>query len=147
MGIQLSSRIKIIAIFIFKIHYGMYVYTSLFCFTPWVWSDSFGTPLTAAHQAPLFMGSPRQESWSGLPFPSPGDLPDPGIKPGSPALQAYSQPTELPRKPTMTIRGGKRRKEFDFLKLKGFIQSSLKHKTLWYHQNHKYSVQCLCLIA
>ena len=37
----------------------------------------------------------RQEHWSGLPFPSPGDLPDPGIEPGSPALQADSLPTEL----------------------------------------------------
>ena len=41
------------------------------------------------------MGFPRQEYWSGLPFPSPGDLPDPGIEPGSPALQADSLPTEL----------------------------------------------------
>ena len=40
----------------------------------------------------------RQEYWSGLPFPSPGDLPDPGIKPGSPALQADSLPSEPPRK-------------------------------------------------
>ena len=39
-----------------------------------------------AHQAPLSMGFSRQEHWSGLPFPSPGGLPDPGIKPGSPAL-------------------------------------------------------------
>ena len=52
-------------------------------------------PWTAAHQAPLSMGFPRQEYWSGLPFPSPGDLPDPGIKPGSPALQAVDLPTEL----------------------------------------------------
>ena len=44
------------------------------------------------------MGFSRQEYWSGLPFPSPGDLPDPGIKPGSPALQADSLPPELPRK-------------------------------------------------
>ena len=43
---------------------------------------------TVAHQVPLSMGSPRQEYWSGLPFPPPGDLPDPGIKPISPALQA-----------------------------------------------------------
>ena len=42
---------------------------------------------TVAHQAPLSMGFPRQEYWSGLPFPSPGDLPDPGIKPGSPATE------------------------------------------------------------
>ena len=46
-------------------------------------------------QAPLSMGFSRQESWSGLPFPSPGDLPDPGIEPRSPALQADSLPTEL----------------------------------------------------
>ena len=45
---------------------------------------------TVACQAPLSIGFFRQESWSGLPFPSPGDLPDPGIKPGSPALQADS---------------------------------------------------------
>ena len=45
-------------------------------------------PWTAAYQAPLSMGFSRQEYWSGLPFPSPGDLPDPRIEPGSPALQA-----------------------------------------------------------
>ena len=47
----------------------------------------FATPWTVAHQAPLFMGFSRQEYWSGLPFPSPGDHPNPGIKPQSPALQ------------------------------------------------------------
>ena len=50
----------------------------------------FETPQTVAHQAPLSMGFSRQEYWSGLPFPSPGDLPDPGVEPVSPALQAYS---------------------------------------------------------
>ena len=45
--------------------------------------DSFETPWTVAHQAPLSMGFSRQEYWSGLPFPSPGDLPDPGIEPTS----------------------------------------------------------------
>jgi len=45
------------------------------------------------------MGFSRQEYWSGLPFPSPGDLPDPGIKSGSPALQADSLPSEPPGKP------------------------------------------------
>ena len=58
------------------------------------------TPWTIAHQAPLSMGFSRQEYWSGLPFPSPGDLPNPGIKPRSPALQADSLPTELRGKPT-----------------------------------------------
>ena len=46
----------------------------------------FVTPWTVGHQAPPSMGFSRQENWSGLPFPSPGDLPDPGIEPGSPAL-------------------------------------------------------------
>ena len=49
----------------------------------------------AAHQAPLSLGFSRQEYWSGLPFPSPGRLPDPGIEPESPALQADSLLTEL----------------------------------------------------
>ena len=51
-------------------------------------------PATVAHQAPLSMGFPRQECWSGLPCPPPGDLPDPGIKPESSALQADSLPSE-----------------------------------------------------
>ena len=49
-------------------------------------SDSFATPRTVAHQAPLSMGFSRQEYWSGLPFPSPGDLPDPGMEPVFPEL-------------------------------------------------------------
>ena len=55
----------------------------------------FATPWTVAHQAPLSMGFSRQEYWSGLPFPPPGDPPDPEIKPtspGSPALQVDSLP-------------------------------------------------------
>ena len=66
------------------------------------------TPWTVAHQAPLSMGLPRQEYWSGLPFPPPGDLPNPGIKPrsraapASPALQVDSLPTEPPGKPFCT---------------------------------------------
>ena len=49
-------------------------------------SNSFAIPWTVAHQAPLSLEFPRQEYWSGLPFPSPGDFPDPGIEPVSPAL-------------------------------------------------------------
>ena len=49
-------------------------------------SDSSATPWPVAHQAPLFMGLPRQQYWSGLPFPPPGDLSHPGIQPASPAL-------------------------------------------------------------
>ena len=54
----------------------------------------FSTPWTIAYQAPSSMGFSRQEYWSGLPFPSPGDLPHPGIKPGSPALQADTLTSE-----------------------------------------------------
>ena len=54
------------------------------------------TPWTVAHQAPLSMESSRQEDWSELLFPSPGDLPDPGTEPRSPTLQADSLPTEPP---------------------------------------------------
>ena len=53
-------------------------------------------PKTVAHQAPLSMGFSRQEYWSGLPFPSSGDLPDPGIEPTSPALQADFSLAEPP---------------------------------------------------
>ena len=51
-------------------------------------------PWTVAHQAPPSMEFSRQEYWSGLPFPSPGDLPDPGIEPGSLVLQADTLPSE-----------------------------------------------------
>ena len=60
----------------------------------------FVIPWTVASQALQSMGFSRQEYWSGLPFPSPGDLPDPGIEPRSPALQAGALPSELPGKPT-----------------------------------------------
>ena len=56
----------------------------------------FAIPWTVAHQALLSMEFSRQEYWSGLPFPSPGDLPNPGIEPRSPALQAGSLPAETP---------------------------------------------------
>ena len=60
----------------------------------------FATPWTVARQAPLSMGFSRQEYWSGLPFPSPGGLPNPGIEPGSPALQADALSSEPPGKPS-----------------------------------------------
>ena len=63
----------------------------------------FATPLTVAYQAPPFMEFSRQECWSGLPFPSPGDLPYPGIEPGSPALQADALPSEPPGKPPLSL--------------------------------------------
>ena len=59
----------------------------------------FKTPWTISYQAPLSMEFSRQEYWSGLPFPSPRDLPSAGIKPGSPALQTGALPSEPPGKP------------------------------------------------
>ena len=56
----------------------------------------FVTPWTVINQTPPSMGFSRQEYWNGLPFPSPGDLPDPGTEPGSPALQADALTSEPP---------------------------------------------------
>ena len=74
------------------------------CMLSHVWL--FAIPWTVAHLAPLSMGFFRQEHWSGLPFPSPGDLPDSGIKPTShvsPALQADSLDTKPPGKPPFAV--------------------------------------------
>ena len=62
-------------------------------------SDSFVTPWTVALEAPQFMRFPRQEYWRGLPFPTPGDLPEPGIESGSPILADRFLATEPPGKP------------------------------------------------
>jgi len=64
----------------------------------------FATPWTVAYQAPPSMGFSRQEYWSGLPFPSPGDLPNPGIEPRSPAFQADALTSEPPGK-VILVRG------------------------------------------
>ena len=66
-----------------------------------VWQ--FATPQTVAYQAPQSMELSRQEYWSGLPFPSPGDLPNPGIKPRSPTLQADTLPSEPQGKPICRV--------------------------------------------
>ena len=62
-------------------------------------SLTFATPWTETHKTPLSMGFPRQDYWTGLTFPSPGDLPDPGIKPTSPALAGRFVTTVPPGKP------------------------------------------------
>ena len=59
----------------------------------------FVTPWTVAHQVPLSMGLSQKECWSGLPFPPPGDLPDPGTEPKSPGLAGGFFTTEPPGKP------------------------------------------------
>ena len=79
-------------------HSGSLLFTSFYRQSP-SHVQLFAMPWTVARQAPLSMGFSRQESWSRLPIPSPGDLPDPGIKPGSPAWQADFLRSEPPRKP------------------------------------------------
>ena len=71
--------------------------------------STLSTPWTIAYQAPPSMEFSRQEYWSVLPFPSPGDLPDAVIEPGSSALQADTLPSELPGKPQRIISFNKRR--------------------------------------
>ena len=65
----------------------------------------FATPGTVAYQASLSVGFSRQEYWSGVPFPSLGDLPHPGIDPRSPALRADALPSEPPEKPPNSAGG------------------------------------------
>ena len=74
------------------------------------------TPWTVAHQAPLSMGFPRQEYWSGLPFPSLEDVPDPEIKPTSPAFVCGFFTTEPPGKPFLIYNGHLLRLIYIFLK-------------------------------
>ena len=69
------------------------------CVTHFSCVQLFATPWTIACQAPLSTEFSRQEYWSGLPFPPPGDLPDPGTEPRSPILQEDSLPSEPPGKP------------------------------------------------
>ena len=80
-------------------------------------SDSV-TPWTVAYQAPPSMGFFRQEYWNGLPFPSPGDLPNPGTEPRSPTLQADTLSSEPPGKPSVWLKGLISRKPPEILKLK-----------------------------
>ena len=77
------------------------------CVSRSVMSDSFETLGTVACQAPLSMEFSRQEYWSELPFPSPGELPDSGLEPGSPALHADYLPSELPGNSTDNLAASK----------------------------------------
>ena len=78
------------------------------CFSHSASSDSLRPLWTIAHQAPLSMGFSRQEYWSGLPFPSPGDLPNPGTEPTSPAWQVDSLPLSQQGSPESSIERIKR---------------------------------------
>ena len=88
----------------------------------------FATPWTIAYQAPPSMGFSRQEYWSGLPFPPPGDLLEPGIEPGSPALQVDALPSEPPGNPDLT------EKQHEIQGLRGYrrvISSALAGGAYW----------------
>ena len=94
---RLQSRLRIsntlqVSLFLITAKWDYLCTNVLSCFSH---VQLFTTLWTVAHQAPLSMGFPKQEYWSGLPFPSPGDLPDPGIEPRFPALQADSLLSEL----------------------------------------------------
>ena len=87
----------------------------------------FATPWTVAYQAPPSMGFSRQEYWGGLPFPSPGDLPNPGIEPGSPALQTDTLLSEPPGKPNQF----------------SSVQSLSRVWCLWSHESQHARPPCL----
>ena len=82
---------------------------------------------TVAHQAPLSEGFSRQESWSGLPFPSPGYLPNPGIKPGSPTSQADALPSEPPGKPASEIAQLVKNVNYTLVKKKKKVNNKIKY--------------------
>ena len=97
-----------------------YVYTCIVCthlllFSHAIVSDSFVTPWTVVHLAPLSMGFPSQEYWSGLPFPPPGDIHNPGIKPMSSALAD------------------------------GFFTTEPRGKCVYVYCMHMYNTVCVCI--
>ena len=94
----------------------------------------FVTPWTVAYEAPPSMGFSRQEYWSGLPFPSPGDLPNPEIKPRFPALQAGTLPSKPPGKNSCNSTRTKTQSDFKNgqrtlfgVLLKEYIQKASRH--------------------
>ena len=101
------------------------------------------TSRTVAHLGPLSMGFSRQEYWSGLPFPPQEDLPNPGIKPGSPALQADSLLTE-PLLDMMPIKKKKKNRTKKFFPQPFREQASdiIPHHTVWWYLKQKR--RCVC---
>ena len=95
---QVKFSFDITTLFLYTILHVLITLPSipLLLFSCSVMSDSFAITWTVTHQAPLSMGFPRQDYWNGLPFPSPGDLPNPGIDPASPAVAGGFFTTEPP---------------------------------------------------
>ena len=89
--------------------------------------DSFETPWTVAYQAPLSMGFPQQKCWSGLQFPSPGDLPRPGIKPVSPILAGGCFTIMPPGKPRKQVTSFQK-KMLEEIKFKSSLFQNGKNK-------------------
>ena len=89
----------------------------------------FATPWTVDYQAPPSMGFSRQKCWSGLPFPSPGALPDPGIEPRSPALQVDALPSEPRGTPKIKISLKKKKKKVMQQYASKFGKLSSVHRT------------------
>ena len=94
----------------------------------------FATPWTVVFQAPLSMAFSRQYYWGGLPFPFPGDLPNPGIEPGSPALQTHALPSEPPGKSLVLIILVHKHFYWSFRKLSSISLELLIDKTTY--ENH-----------
>ena len=80
------------------------IHCEVYCCYLVIVSDSFVTPWITDYQVPLSVGFPRQEHWSGLPFPSPGDLSNPGTEPTSSALAGGFFTTEPPGKPIVKFK-------------------------------------------
>ena len=99
-------------------------------------SDSLRPPWTIARQVPLSIGFSRQEYWSGLPCPPPGDLPNPGIKPRSPALQGDSLLSEPPGRPKNTGVGSLSLLQGIFL-TQGLNPGLLHGRWILYHLSHQ----------
>ena len=120
------------------LHHALYCTCELSC----VWL--FAIPWTVAHQAPLSMGFLRQEYWSGLPFLSPGDLPDPGIEPTSPALLVDSLPIVCHRESQMLYTWGWQTSstEGQPINMLGFLLQEAKS---WLYCSYLYNKKEKCL--
>ena len=100
----------------------------------------FATPWTVACQAPLFMGFSRQEYWSELPFASPGDLPELGIKLESPVLQTVSLPSEPSGKPRNGGNPTNQKHESWASSSLGISFSDLYYESVWLGDNHSFFI-------
>ena len=109
----------------------------LLIFSHWAVSDSFATPWTVAHQASLSRGFPRQENYSGLPFPSPEDLPSPGTELTSPALTGRFFTTESPGKPIFGFIFKKKKKMLPAIS----VNDACSHQTITLQLSQRWALR------